>query len=296
MQLPNFLIIGAAKAGTTTLYDALNQHPEAYMSPLKEPRFFTYVGQQLDPRDPVNRRTVTTWEAYTELFRGVTTEAAIGEASGYLANPSAATRIKAYLPDVKIIAILRDPVARAYSHFLFAKLQGYEPPDATFADAVKGVPVRVAGWTRERNYVKAGYYNELLDPYYGLFESSQLCCLVFDDLLDSPQSVFQKLCRFLEIDDSIQVDMAIHYAKSGTPKNRYLFDSLRSRGRLKGLVKNVVPKDMRRKLRARVLNYLIEKPEIDPAIESALRRMYRDDILKLEERLGRDLSRWRGVA
>ena len=101
MTMPNFLIIGAMKSGTTTLYDSLNAHPQIYMSRLKEPHFFSYDGTQNFP--------ITNLEDYQALFRGVSNETLIGEASTtYLFNSKAPERIRHYIPQAKLIAILRD--------------------------------------------------------------------------------------------------------------------------------------------------------------------------------------------
>src|SRR5437868_623089 len=109
MTLPNFLIIGAAKAGTTSLHHYLRQHPDVYMGP-REPRYFAREGA--DAESPVIR----TRDVYEQLFDGVTTEHAIGEGSPqYLNHPIAPDEIAAELPDVKLIVSLRNPADRAYS-------------------------------------------------------------------------------------------------------------------------------------------------------------------------------------
>ncbi len=120
MNKPNFLIIGALKAGTTSLFNYLMQHPQIYMSPVKEPKFFALVGEYLDPKKrEILGKCVVDIEEYRALFDNVTTEKAIGEASAiYLSSRRAPGRIQHYILNVKLIAILRDPVERAYSHFL----------------------------------------------------------------------------------------------------------------------------------------------------------------------------------
>ena len=110
----NFLIIGAGKSGTTSLYHYLDQHRQIYMSPMKGPRFFAMEGQEpalTGPQDDVvNSRTITRAEDYVALFRGVTDEKAVGEASDwYLSSVEAPDRIRARIPDAKLIAILRQP-------------------------------------------------------------------------------------------------------------------------------------------------------------------------------------------
>ena len=137
MSMPNFLIIGAAKSGTTSLYAYLEQHPQAYLSPKKEPEFFSYEGREVDFNGPkgeeqanhgIKQHITANIEEYRALFRGASDEKAIGEASTmYLYSPQAPSRIKHYIPKVKLIAIFRNPVDRAYSTFSYLTLQGREP-------------------------------------------------------------------------------------------------------------------------------------------------------------------------
>jgi hypothetical protein len=122
MTMPNFLIIGAAKSGTTSLHHYLKQHPQVYMSQIKEPSFFAFEGTKPAIPGPWKRwaahNFITDIQAYRSLFQGVSDEVAIGEASTiYLVHPTAPQRIRHYVPDAKLIAILRDPAERAYSNY-----------------------------------------------------------------------------------------------------------------------------------------------------------------------------------
>src|SRR5215218_4707583 len=123
MTMPNFLIIGAGKSGTTSLYHYLGQHPEVFMSPMKEPKFFCFEGERPNFRGPgddeeINRKCVTTIDAYRALFDGVACEKAVGEASSmYLYYPKAPERIDHHVAGVRLIAVLRNPVDRAYSSY-----------------------------------------------------------------------------------------------------------------------------------------------------------------------------------
>src|ERR687894_3261543 len=115
MTMPNFFIIGAQKAGTTSLYYYLKQHPQIYMSPRKEPHFFKGMHSELR-KSGRGLPPVTDLGDYQALFRGVTDEKAIGEASAsYLYSPKAPALIKSSIPDAKLIAVLRNPADRAYS-------------------------------------------------------------------------------------------------------------------------------------------------------------------------------------
>src|SRR5215203_3559900 len=169
MTMPNFLIIGAMKSGTTALYYYLEQHPEIYMSPVKEPNFFSSQGQQ----NAVD--AVTNIGAYQHLFKGASDEKAIGEAShSYLYEPGAATAIRRYIPEAKLIAILRNPIERAYSHFLHMVRSGTEPLD-DFTQALQ--EKEAVGVHKERtfqDYIGRGLYYEQLRRYFGTFPREQV--------------------------------------------------------------------------------------------------------------------------
>ncbi|MBK9638978.1 MAG: sulfotransferase [Bacteroidetes bacterium] len=143
---PNFFIVGAAKAGTTSLYQYLSQHPEVYMSPIKEPNYFsteikfeevrTEVKERIrllkinsflkgNMRKPIHRAFINDIKQYESLFRFVGNQKAIGEASAsYLYSPYAAKAIQEYNSEAKIIIILRNPIQRIYSHYLMDRRMG----------------------------------------------------------------------------------------------------------------------------------------------------------------------------
>ena len=138
MPWPNFFIIGAAKSGTTSLYHYLKQHPQIYMSPVKEPRFFAFHGEtlEIDRYDQLSRAdlrliladSITKPSDYLALFNGVKDEKAIGEASPlYLQIPQVAARIHQFIPHAKLLAVLRNPIDRTYSQFLMHSRNGLAP-------------------------------------------------------------------------------------------------------------------------------------------------------------------------
>ncbi|TCJ15544.1 sulfotransferase, partial [Rubrobacter taiwanensis] len=180
MTLPDFLVIGAGKAGTTSLYYYLRQHPQVYMSPTKETNFFALEGQRVAFRGPgveerINAWTITELSEYERQFAGVRGERAVGEVCPlYLYSERAAERIKRHVPEVRLIAVLRDPAERAYSSFLMLRRSGREPLE-DFAAALEAEDRRVAGgWEYAWHYRRAGYYHEQLSRYYALFDPAQI--------------------------------------------------------------------------------------------------------------------------
>lgn len=298
ITIPNFLIIGAAKAGTTSLYYYLKQHPDIYMSELKEPHFFSFEGETLTFRragnqpDPINQTAITNWESYCALFEGVTTEKCIGEASpSYLHTPKAAEGIKARIPDAKLIAILRHPAERAYSGFLGQYLSGVEkgvPYLSDFAAAVHSeAQFERENWTPIFFYKKLGFYYEQLKYYYSLFDREQIYVCFNEDLQKQPTKTLQAIFKFLEIDETFVPDTSVKAGASGIPKNQFLYRFLKQKS-MKSALKPLIPKGFGQKFEKAMLN----KPKLSAEMRQELIKVYRDDILKLQDLLQKDLSAW----
>lgn len=298
MVLPNFLVIGAAKAGTTSLYYYLKQHPDVFMSDLKEPHFFSFEGETLTFRragnqpDPINESAVTTIEAYQDLFKDVSTEKAIGEASpSYLHTPKAADRIKFYIPDAKLIAILRHPVDRAYSAFLGQYLSSVEkgmPHLSDFSEAIHSEEKFMReNWTPIFFYKKLGFYYEQLKYYHELFAPEQIHVCLNEDLQKDAIKTLQAIYQHINVDSSFVPDTSVKAGVSGVPKNQALYRFFKQNS-IKKFLKPLLPKGIGQSFE----KYMLNKPQLSPEIRQELLNVYRDDILKLQDLIGRDLSSW----
>jgi Sulfotransferase domain len=193
---PNFIIGGAPRAGTTWLYHLLDLHPEVQMAkPIKpEPKFFSVD-------DTFNRGI----EYYFSTWFGNLGSAKIaGEKStNYLESPCAASRIHECLPDVKLIFMLREPADRAFSNYLWSRMNGHEKEDFATALALeqqreisKPPALRYA---RPHAYFTRGLYADLLRPYFELFQRTQIICLRFEEIITNRHVLTERLHRFLEI-------------------------------------------------------------------------------------------------
>lgn len=295
MILPNFLIIGAGKAGTTSVYHYLRQHPEVFVSPIKEPAFFVWEGQSQD-LIPAWRMPVRSLAAYAALFDGVRHEKAIGEASPtYLVDPRAAARIRHRLPQARLIAILRDPVERAFSSYCMHLRDGRERRsfEQAVADELLDWPCR-SRIQPHRSYLWYGLYAHHLGPYLTLFERSQLKICLFDDLAADPPGFMRQLFRFLEVDDGFVPRTAVRYNASGLPQHR-LLGPLLNKSALTRTLRRLLPEPLRRRgaliqeiLRSRQMI----KPPVPPELRRRLVALYRSDILALQDLIDRDLARW----
>ena len=260
MKMPNFLILGAAKAGTTSLYAYLKQHPEIYMSPIKETNFFALEGKNLDfagpgDRDFINRFSVNSLEAYCAMFQGISNEIAVGEASPlYLYNPTAAKRIQHYIPAAKLIVILRNPVERAYSSFLHLVRDGRELL-RDFAQALSEEENRIrSNWDHIWHYKQMGFYYIQLKRYFNTFDFQQIRVYTFEDFLTEPVSILKDIFQFLDVDDLFIPDISIRHNVS------------------------VIEQEKRPPLTTEVRQQLIET--------------YREDVYSLQELIQRDLLKW----
>ena len=281
MALPNFLIIGAPKAGSTSLYHYVGQHPEVFTSAVKEPGFFrTYRSQG----------TIANREDYEELFRGSEKYKAVGEGSPvYLSDENAPKRIKDLIPDAKLIAILRDPYERAFSQFVFLRLRGQEPETA-FLAAVHGDIARPA--PQRSNYVEQGLYHRSLTRYLSHFEDHQMKVVLLDDLEVRPDEVVSEVFSFLEVDSSVKVDTTDKLTQSGVARLKPLHWLLSDRNPVKRTLAPRLPVAAKKAFR-RIRASNLERQTMSRADRRALAPFFEDDIERLEKLLGRDLRSWR---
>ncbi|MDJ0680519.1 MAG: sulfotransferase [Xenococcaceae cyanobacterium MO_167.B52] len=293
MTMPNFLIIGAAKAGTTALHEYLQQHPQIYMTPTKETNFFAFEGEILNFQGPgdeaLQEFSITDLATYQAKFDLVTHELARGEACpSYLYLAQSARNIKKYIPNTCLIAILRNPVERAYANFLHTVRDDREP-QRDFALALKNEVTRIANnWEWFWHYIQLGYYGAQLQRYYQIFSPSQIKVYLYEDLKEKPIALLQDIFRFLEVDDTFVPDMAIRPNKSGMPNNKILHYFLTKPNPLKTCLKPLFPAKIRQKIQHQNLTTL----QIDPEVRQELRELYREDILRCQDLINRDLSAW----
>jgi hypothetical protein len=296
--MPTFFVLGSGKAGSTSLWYYLKQHPEVYMSPLKEPDFFSFMGERPSfggPRDAqLAARIITELEEYRSLFEGVSGETAIGEASqSYLRGPETPYRIQHYIPNAKFIALLRNPADRAYSAYLQAVREGWEWLD--FGDALREERARVrANWHDQWRYREGGFYLVPLKRYYELFGQDRIRVYLYEDLNRDPVAMLQSIFRFLGVDNSYLADTSRRHNVAGVPKSRRLNTLVNRPNAIKSVLKPLLPQGLRERIVANLRRHLGEPPPMPEEARLELADAYREDILKLQELIGRDLSAWLG--
>lgn len=215
-QGPTFIIAGAPRSGTTWLYELLDRHPDVYMAkPVRpEPKFFLV--------DELYARGIQHY--FDTWFPDAARWPAAGEKStNYLESAEAAARIHRHLPDVKLIFILREPAHRAYSNWMWSRMNGMESEDFETALAKEeerehALPAKLR-YARPNAYYSRGLYADMLRPYFGRFPREQVLCLKFDAIIDNPGDLAARLHRFVGVtprsDDANGLDVVNPSEKRG---------------------------------------------------------------------------------
>lgn len=302
MTLPNFIVIGAAKSGTTALYRYLRQHPEIYMSDRKEPHHFSYTEVTKNTNGPSDyiRSAITDFQEYEHLFDKVKDEKAVGEASPtYIYVPGTAERIFEKIPDARLVAILRNPADRAHSAFMHLIRDARETV-SDFTDALALEEERIKNnWGPIYHYMHAGFYHEQLTRFYKVFPADRIKVFVYDDFVRSPLQVMRELYQFLEVDDSFVPDMSSKPNVSGKPRNKSwqkVMDTIFAKPNLIRSVSRVLfPESLRWQVTSYLRNKNLERENLSEKHRDMLIQVFREDILKLQELLNRDLSHWLSI-
>lgn len=203
--LPDFVIAGAPKAGSSALHAALTTHPQLFLTDPKEPKYFLcadappplYTG----PGDAHSRREwIWRRRDYEALFANAPETAMRGESTPfYLMDTNSHRRMADLVPDAKIIAVLRDPVDRAYSNWMHLWVDGLEP-EADILAACEAEDARIAGgWAPFWRYRGLGRYGEQLESLYRSFAREQVMVIRYRDLVDEPVRVLDDVCTFLGV-------------------------------------------------------------------------------------------------
>ncbi len=299
MMRPTFLVIGAAKAGTSALFDFLAQHPDVFASPVKEPNFFAFAGGRASFTGPgdqeIVRRTISDRHRYLELFDGVRFESAIGEASAfYLYWEGAPANIARWLPEARLVVVLRDPASRAFSSYRHLVRDGHET--LSFEAGLAEEPTRIAaGWQPLWHYRAAGRYVEQLERYFALFRREQILVHLYDDFVKDPLSVVARTYDFIGVDPEFRPNLAKRLNPSGRPRSATLRGVLQRESLLKRCARNLLPQRMRTGL-WRALTRVNTRPTHETMWGETRRMLEADfaaEIDRLEGLLGRDLSAWR---
>jgi hypothetical protein len=273
-RLPNFIIVGAPRCGTTSLAGYLADHPDVYVAGQKEVRYFDH-----------NYKRGASW--YRAQFKGAGTRRLVGEATpNYMFDEGAIRRMAELLPDAKLIAILREPVARAYSDYWFRR--GRRGDDRSFEEAIEQ-ELR-PGYTSSGHLpsaLEASTYLPALERICRYYPRSSLTVMLLEELNSAPEATFGSLCDFLGIDASVKSP------RLGSAVNRtYRF---RSRRLHLAMLRYHLWRRLPFRLGYKLADWNSEPftyPEMRPDTRARLRAMFADHNRDLAAWLGRDLSIW----
>jgi len=312
MSEPNFFIAGAPKAGTTSLYHSLRQHPQIYMSPVKEPAYFASeirvenFAPEMQPKmraqmervkarighglvDNTTRGIVPEWTDYMQLFDGAQEEKAAGEASVcYLWSRTAPAAIAARIPQAKIILILRNPADRAYSQYLHFLSDGHIAH--SFRKHIKICMQGGTTITPCNPFLQYGLYAEQVERYFSYFPREQVRIWIYDDTLERPQQFLREVFEFLEVNPAFVPNTAKRYHQMEIPRAIGVIQRVRRTSAWK-TIREHCPGALRPLLKRAVY---MPKGALRMSTEDrrSLVEYYRADIGRLQSILDRDLSAW----
>lgn len=292
VKLPNFIVIGAPKSGTTSLYFYFRQHPDIYLPNVKELHYFSFPELGLVSKGPgdaaVRDGLCQTWEQYTAHYLNLRSHSAIGDISpSYLYYSSSAKKIVEKLGMVKIIAIIRNPVDKAYSQYMHMVRDGLE--ELTFQDAIAfEADRRERGWGDIWRYTESSLYAKRLEEFIAVFGRDNVRIVLFDDFIRQTSEVLADLFKFIGVDPKAKISTNEKFNRTGTQKSPFVSNMMRNPGLLKTLVKRILPYDLRLKLRNWIINANTgSKPELSRELRLSLLNYFRDDIVMVERLVGK---------
>ena len=298
-MLPNFYIAGGGRCGSTSLFAYCKAHPQIFMAQIKEPNFFSF-GLGKVPFAGPNRESmyspaIKDLDTYEALFREAGGAVAVGEASiNYLLHPEACAGIRALTPEARLLFVFRQPVERAWSSFQRSRHDGSEK-EADFLKAWRDDERRRAAghWSCIHRY--KSLYGRHLKVWFQTFPREQIKVVLFDDIKADPKAVMRDVYSYLGVDPGFEPDTSVVHNQSGEIANPLLRVFWNRTGRLRSLLIPLMPLKWRGRLFpfiARNQNVRRPKETLDPALKAELTEELRDDILTLQDLIGRDLAHW----
>ena len=300
MARPNLFLVGAAKSGTTSLANYLDQHPDIFVSAPKEPNFFALAeGEPMVCHGPLPSErlvelllahSVTDSKNYFDLFQDAADRKFRVDASvRYLYSETAVDRVAKAAPDAQIVALLREPIDRLHSHYHMNVRLGVEPE--SFERALQLEDERFEqGWGWDWHYTRVGNYGQQLQRYFDRFSSEQIHVMIYDDFEANPREVLNGLYAKLGVSTDIHANTEQRSNVGQTPKYRVLRKLLWEDNLIKRVAQKLVPKSARA-----AVSQWVEKrnraaiPTVPIEVRNQLAVKFQQDQEHLESLLGRKL-------
>jgi len=277
---PNFFIVGAPRAGTTSMYEFLKRTPGVYMSAIKEPHYFSRFKPQYMYGNPIRDK-----KKYLSLFKDVKNEVAIGEAStSYLWDSEACTEIHKVIPNARIVIMLRDPVKRSFSHYLMRVGGGQT---LSFSDIIK-LSLNASSQDYYTSIiVNGGFYADQVKRYLDIFGHSKVKIIIFEEFIKNPKKIVNELLEFLEVNSKVPDNISTIHNEFTVPRGKTITSLLKNRFIRK--IGERVPVTYYEPFVKKILGKKIPKPKISLEDRVFLEDLYKKDIQKLKIILGLEL-------
>lgn len=300
---PNFFFIGGMRCGSTTLNLMLEQHPNIFMSAIKEPNFYLpeTIRRQTNPTNLELEELAVleqsgkyrSVEAYANLFKDSAEARYVGESSHYIYHPHVVETIYKDCPEAKILVCLRNPAERLFSEYLLYLRRGEGQSDfksfvgELTSDFLTGTITDKAMVPR----LNKGLQYQLILPWLEKFGPENVKFVLFEDLERTPLDVAADIFSWLSIDPDFN-PVVVHTQKGGMHKGKRFMKIFNTRSQVAARIKNVIPDITKKKLRSWLYAKSLERPEMEAETRLFLMDFYQDDIDKLQDLLDRNLEHW----
>jgi len=295
---PNLFIIGAARSGTSSLHYYLSQHPDIFMSVIKEPHFFATIERGYEKKYHLSEtdkfyhtRVVKDPEAYFSLFDTQKNHYLYkGESSpSYLYDAHSSKKIFAFNPEARIIIILREPCRRAISHYNLDYNMGQEKEHDCKKAVERDMRYPDKVWGRSHLYVELGFYFKQIKRYYDVFPPDQIYILKFEDLISHPQDAVSRIIQFLKLDAEPVQDFKFEIVnKTRNIKNRlfhFMLYTLKRSDLFKKITEKI-PDTMRRVIKDQLYLYDDIEKKIDADTLNYLEEIFSTEKVLLKHHFG----------
>jgi len=276
---PNFFIVGAPRAGTTSLYQYLKETSGVYMSPTKEPNYFSSINASSLSSPPIKDE-----KKYLKLFSKVKDEKAIGEASpNYLRDPKSPELIHNAVPNSKIIIILRDPVERAYSSYLLRLSSG---KTYSFSQAIKQAIESDDDY--KTRIINGGIYFESIQRFQKIFGIENVKIFIFEEFIQDETATIKKILSFLGIDSEPPESIELTHNLLTKPRGRISLALLTNKT-IRKFGRKVLPSPTADLVVKRILGKKTKKEKIPQVDREFLEKFYKQDAEKIQKMFSRPL-------
>ena len=293
MSLPNFMCIGAAKSGTTTLYDILKQHPEIFIPAFKEPHFFNI---------PKNYNNGIEWYE-KHYFSNMDKKIIADFTPSYFFDVQAPERIFNDLgKDIKFVVLLRNPVDRAYSHYLHSLRDDHE--DLSFGEAIRKEDSRISKFLENKDYLAylrnsyyhQGLYGEMIERYLRYFSLDNFFFIHFEEeFIKDRKKVIDKLLYFIGLDNNVSLNLNFRSNPASKERSKLLIRLMKKKGWWRKVLKFLLPSiQLRQIIRNQVRRANLREFQKDNLSDKLKRDLYneyfKEDIIKFEKLTNKKLS------